>query len=91
MIICYDYPIENRDVVGWFEVELWVVRGFLWSVVMWGGSLGCELTTIVWITRPCVAYVEIDWLWSVWMCYMQTTYLLCHQVSCCEWRCVWKM
>jgi len=27
--------------------------------------MGCELTVIVWIARPYVAYAEIDWLWSI--------------------------
>jgi len=80
--------LKTEMVVGWLEAELWVVRGFLWSVVMRGGSLGCELTVIIGIARPCVAYVEVDWLWSVWMCHVQTPSLLCHQVSCCEWGCV---
>jgi len=46
-------------VVGWFEERIMSVRGLVVRC-KWGGRLGCELTAIVWIVRPCVAhYVEM--------------------------------
>ena len=48
-------------VVGWFEDNIMSVWGLVvrWK---WGGRLGCELTVIVWIARPCVAHcVELIW------------------------------
>ena len=48
-------------VVGWFEDNIMSVWGLVvrWK---WGGRLGCELTAIVWIARPCVAHcVELIW------------------------------
>jgi len=90
MIICCDYRIENRD-------GRWMVLGRTMS-----GSrflaVGCYVRREpgLWINRnlvDCEAMCDlcdIDWLWSVWMCYMQTPCLLCHQVSYCEWGWVWK-
>ena len=46
-------------VVGWFEERIMSVRGLVVRC-KWGGRLGCELTAIMWIARPCVAhYVEM--------------------------------
>jgi len=56
MIICYDYRIENWD-------GSWMVWGRTISGSRPCGRLQCEegvwvvITAIVWIARPCVAYV----------------------------------
>jgi len=45
--------------VGWFEEKIMSIRGFVVRCT-WGGRLGCELTTIMWIARLCVAhYIEV--------------------------------
>ena len=40
MIRLLDCEIETEMVVGWFEVELWVIQGPCGTGCMWGGSLG---------------------------------------------------
>jgi len=47
MIRMIGCKIETEIVVGWFEVEIWVVRGSLWY-----GA--CEEEAWLWINRNCM-------------------------------------
>jgi len=77
MIKILDCEIETKMVVGWFDVELWVVRGPVVGCYarresgLWLPKL-CGLRGRVWLI------VLLKWLWSAWMYYVQIPPLLCY-------------
>jgi len=65
--------LKTERVVGWLDDELIRILRFFVVSVVWGGSLGCNwpqscrLRGLVWL-------ILLNWLWSVWMCYVQTPF-----------------
>jgi len=64
-------------VVEWLEDELIRVLRFFVVGVMWGGSLNCDRPQSCGLQGH-VCLILLSWLWSVWMCYVQTPFPLCH-------------